>query len=282
MAGPSQDEETHLVQALRRLLRPLVRFLLARGFTYTRLIQILRPLYVELAEETREPGGRELSDSRISVLTGIARRYVRELRESPPPKDPAMLKASPNARLVADWITLPRYLDTAGRPRILSRFSREGGEPGFDELAARASSDVRARTLLDDLVEKGMVRLHDNGNVELLAPAYKPDQHVNDLLDYFGMHLHDHLAAATSNLDPRAPAFFERSAFQDRLSPDSVELLKTYSDEQAMEMLKTVYVRAVELSEADREREDNDQRFRIGAYVYATPEGADDDGDDHA
>lgn len=267
-----QGEDSHLAQALRRLLRPLVRFLLSRGFTYIRLIQILRPLYVELADESQGKGLKPLTDSRISVLTGIARRYVKELRESPPTKDPAVLKASPNTRLVAQWVTNPRYTEKSGIPLVLPRFATDNGSPSFDELAELASNDVRPRTLLDDLEDKGMVRIHSNHQVELLSHAYRPDRHINDMLDYFGMHIHDHLAAATHNLNRDDSPFFERSAFQDGLTPESIEELKKYSDEQGMELLKAVYARAAELADQDRDNPHNTQRFRIGTYVYAEPD----------
>lgn len=277
MKSPSDTgEDSHLVQALVRLLRPLVRFLLARGFTYIRLIQLLRPLYIELAEEAHHPKQKPLTDSRVSLLTGIARRYVKDLRRSPPARDPAMLKASPNTRLVAEWVTADRYTDGHGAPLLLSRYPSDDGAPSFDELAARVSTDVHSRTLLDDLQSKGLVRVHPDHRVELLSHAYRPDRHINDMLDYFGMHLHDHLAAATHNLAQGKEPFFERSAFQDNLTPESVEKLKQFSDEQAMKMLKNVYARAAKLAEADARKFGNNQRFRIGTYVYAE---TDDDSD---
>lgn len=266
------DEDKHLIQALTRLLRPLVRYLVSRGFTYVRLIQIIRPLYVNLVEQEYGKGQSPLSDSRISVLTGIARRYVKELRQQPLPSDPATLKASPNTKLIAEWITNPRFLDKRGAPRKLDRFSEENGSADFEELANIASNDVRPKTLLDDLVEKGMVRVTATGKLELLSNAYKPDKHLNELIDYFGQHIHDHLAAATNNLQTGKPPFFERSAFQDGLSSESVDTLKKFSDDCAMEMLKAVYAKAAALSEADQNREDNTSRFRLGAYFYSEDE----------
>jgi len=278
----TNDEDRHLIQALTRLLRPLVRFLVSRGFTYVRLIQIIRPLYVNLAEQEYGKEHKPLSDSRISVLTGLARRYVKELRQQPLPSDPATLKASPNAKLVAEWITNPRFLDKRGAPRKLDRFSDGGGLPDFEELANIASNDVRPRTLLDDLVEKGMVRETATGKLELLSNAYKPDKHINELIDYFGQHIHDHLAAATNNLQSDKTPFFERSAFQEGLSAKSLETLKTFTDDRAMQMLKSVYAKAAELAEADQDREDNTYRFRLGAYCYSEDEsGGDVDGENH-
>jgi len=268
-------EDKHLIQALTRLLRPLVRYLVSRGFTYVRLIQIIRPLYVNLVEQEYSKDQKPLSDSRVSVLTGLARRYVKELRQQPLPSDPATLKASPNTKLIAEWITNPRFLDKRGAPRRLDRIS-DGGDPAdFDELANIASNDVRPRTLLDDLIEKGMVKVTASGKLELLSNAYKPDKHINELIDYFGQHVHDHLAAATNNLQTDKTPYFERSAFQEGLTTESIETLKQFTDDSAMQMLKSVYAKAAALAQADQDREDNTHRFRLGAYCYTEDEGDD-------
>jgi hypothetical protein len=237
-----------------------------------RLVQIIRPLYVNLAQQEYGKEQTPLSDSRISVLTGLARRYVKELRQRPVPSDPATLKASPNTKLIAEWVTNPRFLDKRGAPRKLDRLNEGEGPSDFEELANIASNDVHPRTLLDDLIEKGMVKETATGKLELLSNAYKPDKHVNELIDYFGQHMHDHMAAATNNLHTDKTPFFERSAFQEGLSSESVETLKKFTDECAMHMLKSVYAKAAELAEKDQNREDNTFRFRLGAYFYSEDE----------
>ena len=270
----NSDEDQHLVSALTRLLRPLIRYLLARGFTYIRLIQIIRPLFVRLAEEQYGSSKKLLTDSRISVLTGLARRYVKELRQSPDP-DPSVLKSSPSVKLVAEWVTNPRFIDKRGLPLQLHRLSANGN-PSFEQLAAIASNDVRSRTLLDDLFEKGMIREAPDDKLELLTSAYKPDKNINELIDYFGQHIHDHMAAATSNLQPKEPTYFDRSAFQDGLSEKSLQALQKHADQCAMDMLKSVYAKASELAVKDTKEADSIHRFRMGVYCYSEEESIED------
>jgi hypothetical protein len=280
MVNPAKkSDDEHLIQALTRLLRPLVRYLLTRGFTYIRLIQIIRPLYVALAEEEYGSKQQPLSDSRISVLTGLARRYVKELRQSPVPSDPATLKSSPSTKLVAEWVTNPRFLDKRGAPRRLDRLKSDSDEASFEELASITTSDVRPRTLLDDLIQRGMIEETSSGKLMLLSHAYKADKHSNELIDYFGQHIHDHLAAATHNLNEDQSPFFERSAFQDRLTPESLALLQDFTDDQAMQLLKKVYTKAAELSNQDKGKPGNSYRFRIGVYCYSENEDRDSDPD---
>ncbi len=264
-----KSEQSHIVEAVTRLMRPLIRFLLSRGFTYTRLIQILRPLYVEIAESRfQATGEKALTDSRISLLTGIARRYVKELRQGKTPAKIEMLKSPPNTRLIAEWLTNQRFVSGKGDPLALSRFASDSSIPSFEELALSVTSDIKPRTLLDDLLEKGLVAVNDLDQVTLETSAYKPDKDHNELIDYFGLHLHDHMAAATNNLDVDQPKMFERSAFMSDLSEESMEKLISYSDKEGMKLLKSVYAYAAELYEQDKDSAQATHRFRMGVYTF--------------
>ncbi|MBX2868838.1 MAG: hypothetical protein KTR18_09195 [Acidiferrobacterales bacterium] len=271
----NQSEQDHLIQAITRLMRPLVRFLLSRGFTYTRFIQILRPLYVEIAELDHPSEDRKkLTDSRISLLTGIARRYVKDLRKGETPAKVEMLKSPPNTRLIAEWLTNQRYLTGQGKPIILPRFTSSDAMPSFEELALSVTSDIKPRTLLDDLVERDLVHIEGN-QITLKTIAYKPDKSLNELIDYFGLHMHDHMAAATNNLHSDKLPMFERSAFMDDLSEESIAELKQFSDQEAMKALKSVYAYAAELYEKDKSNPKSTQRFRMGVYTYHEDEAED-------
>ena len=269
----SQLADTHLVKALSRLLRPLVKFLLSKGFTYIRLIQIIRPLYVELADQNTSPNNSKLSDSRISVLTGIARRYVKELRNSDIPEHSRILKIAPSSKLIALWLTNPSYIQTNGKPRLLNRLGRDMDEASFEQLAELATNDVRPRTLLDDLLDKKLVRRTGDDQVELLAQAYQPKQGQVELIDIFGAHLHDHIAAASHNLVQEEDRYFDRSAFQDNLTAKSIEALKAFSEEHAMDLIKLIYAEAARLAAEEKSDPGNTFRFRVGAYVFAEDEG---------
>ena len=80
-----------LLAALERVLRPLVRLLLAHGITFPALSRLLKSVYVQVAERDFALEGKRVSDSRVSLLTGVHRKDVRTLRgegadESPVPE----------------------------------------------------------------------------------------------------------------------------------------------------------------------------------------------------
>ena len=79
MSETARDEGA-LHRPVARLLRPLVRLFVARGITFPALTNLLRELYVNVAEYDFALPGKEQTDSRVSLLTGIHRKEVRRLR----------------------------------------------------------------------------------------------------------------------------------------------------------------------------------------------------------
>ena len=67
-------------RVVRGLLRPLIRAMIAQGVTAPALYRIIKRLYVEVAEQDFQLASERQTDSRISMLTGVHRRDVREFR----------------------------------------------------------------------------------------------------------------------------------------------------------------------------------------------------------
>ena len=83
---------TVVIQAIRGILKPLVRFMLAQGLTYTILIDLLKSIYVEVALSEFKLEKKRQTDSRVSLLTGVHRKDVKRLSEmleadAPPPEN---------------------------------------------------------------------------------------------------------------------------------------------------------------------------------------------------
>ncbi len=271
---PELSKDAIFVTTLTRVFTPLVRMLLRSGFTYPRLTQLLRTLYVDIAETEFKVDDAPLTTSRMSLLTGIARRYIREIQQqnSRPVNKP--LKISPGASLIADWATHPFFTDEKLQPLVLPRLATKATEqsPSFEALAIRASSDIRPRTQLQDLIERKLVELDENDQVHLLSQAYLPDNQQQELMSVMAEHLHDHISAVSNNLNPDAQHTLDRSAFQRGLSEASVRELQLMAEQEGMAVLKKLYARAVELSMADHKQNTASHHFRIGLYSYSEKE----------
>lgn len=118
-----------LVAAIRKVLRPLIKLMLAKGITFPYLFETIKDLFVEVADKEFKINGKPSTDSHLSLLTGIHRKDIKRLRESVLSNGEVIPHAvSLGTRLVSVWTTDPRYLDENNLPKPLPRFAKQGGE----------------------------------------------------------------------------------------------------------------------------------------------------------
>ena len=121
---PTPTPTPALVLALRRVLRPLVKLMLARGVTYPYLCDLLKALFVEVADKDFRIGPKPPTDSRVSLVSGVHRKEVNRLRqEMAADTETVSSVVSLGAQLVAVWLGSSRYLDETIAPnrwRVLS------------------------------------------------------------------------------------------------------------------------------------------------------------------
>jgi hypothetical protein len=257
--------------ALARLLRPLVRLLIRRGITLPVLINLLREIYVDVARRDLLSDKRAQTDSRISLLTGIHRKELRRQRiAQPEPAEPASLPRS--SQIIARWLGGPPWSAPDGNALPLRRSGPEG-EPSFDALVAAVTRDLRARTVLDEWLSEGVVRIDEQDRVVLNAAAYLPPPSSPEQLHYFGRNLHDHMAAAVANvLAEDRPPYLDRSVHYDGLTPAQAEELATLARNAAERLL-------VEVNRASLARLGDappapapTRRVNLGVYLYEEDE----------
>lgn len=244
--------------------------MLAKGITYTYLADLLKGIFVEVAEREFRIEGKAQTDSRISLLTGVHRKDVRRLREldesSAEEIPPAV---SLGAQLVAAWTGLPEYQDPAGGPRRLPRLARSGGDLSFEGLVAGISKDIRSRAVLDEWLRLGVVHVNENDEVVLDADAFIPQRGFEEKAFYFAHNLHDHAAAAAHNLLGEGPPWLERSVHYDALSAASVAKLREMATKTGMDALLALNRRAMILEEQDRAGDQPRQRFTCGIFFFS-------------
>ena len=272
-AGPaSAAASPKLVLAIRRVLRPLVRLLLSQGLTYPWLSDLLKEIYVEVADRDFQLDAKRQTDSRVSLLTGVHRKDVRRLRSTERAlADVAPPVVSLGAQLVARWVADTDYTDADGAPLPLPRLASQGGALSFDGLVASVSKDIRARAVLDEWLRLDVARLDEQDRVVLNVDAFVPAQGFDEKVFYFGQNVHDHLAAAASNVMGGSAPFLERSVHYNGLRPESIAELMRVAEATGMKALKEANRRAAVLSRADDGDPVATQRINFGIYVYSEP-----------
>lgn len=268
-----------LVRALRRVMRPLVNLMLARGITYPYLADLLKRLFVEVAEQEFRIDGKPCTDSRVSLISGVHRKDVSRLRGLMQTTEPAEPSVVPRgAQLAALWMADPRYLQPDGQPLPLPRLASEGGERSFEALVASVNTDIRSRVVLDEWLRLGVVHLDESDRVCLHHQAFVPSHGADEKAFYLGHNLHDHAAAAVHNLLDRPGPFMERSVHYNALSHTSVMALRQQAEQQGMKALLAINQAALarEGRDALGGVEGPPQRITFGIYFYSEPAPADD------
>jgi Family of unknown function (DUF6502) len=260
-----------LISAIRRLLAPLARLLLAYGITYPFLAELLKSVLVEVAARDFRLDNKRLTQSRITVLTGVHRGDVKRLSGSQPIDTGLSDAVSLAARIVTRWTSQPEYLDRKKRPVALARLAADGGGRSFEALVASVSKNIRARSVLDELLRLGIARLDQQDRVCLNAGAFIPERSFDEKAYYLGQNIHDHIAAAAHNMLAQTPPFLERNLVFEKLTPRSAEELHRLAIKLGMQALRTVYRRARELEKQDALAPDNSVQISYGAFFFSAP-----------
>src|SRR5262245_6020193 len=147
-----------LLAAYRKLLQPLVRILIRHGVSYAELAEVVKNVFVEVAERDFNLSGRRTSQSRIAILTGLSRKEVAKQKSILDDGGALNIVSNLNrvARVLEAWHMESDFTGIYGLPLDLP-FEAEAG-PSFAELVRRFSGDMSPRAMLDELLRVGAVQ----------------------------------------------------------------------------------------------------------------------------
>lgn len=258
-----------LIKAVTMLCRPLIRLLIEKGMTFPQFRELMKELYVEVADKQFSLDGKKPSDSRIFVLTGVHRKDIKRIRQQDnKEKQQITSSASLSGEIVARWTSMPEYLDDNGKPRQLMK-SAKNNEPGFDQLVASVSKDVRPRVVLDEWLRLNMVRTK-NEHVILNKSAFVTNKEFIEMAYYLGHNIHDHVASCVNNILTEDEPMLERSVYYASLTEESVNKLRNIADKKGNEVLQHINKQAIKFYDTDKHKEDATYRMRLGVYWFQT------------
>ena len=266
---------TLVLEAVLLLFKPLARLLLRHGVAYPAFAVALKQVFVEAAREELKGEDRSLTDSAISLLSGVHRRDVRNLaRLSPTTVRQSDAPMNMAAQVVACWLSDPLYQNAEGQALPLTRGSAAGG---FDALVKSISTDVRPRAVLDEMLRLGILQESEEG-IRLLDAGFAPRLGFAEMTQLLQANVHDHLAAATKNLD-LGSNFLEQSIFVDQITAQSAQRLHAVSAKAWRAAFKTVMLEATQRFEDDKAHAAPTERIhraRFGSYFYSEEEKTND------
>lgn len=258
------------------MLAPLVRLLVASGVTYPQFTVALKTSFLRAAHAELESGSKKVTDSAVSLLSGVHRKDVRALTS-----DGVLSRRFDRMQSLPDeiftrWTNDPNYLDADGLPRVLPMRGRTPGEPSFEQLTQSVSRDFHPRAILDELIRLGLADLQAD-TVRLRMYTYVPQEDFDKTLRYVRSNIADHLAAASQNLRSVQKGlhgpFLEQSLYADELSAESVMELHRLARRIWESALRRMFALANERANIDEEGAPGSQamRLRFGTFFYSEP-----------
>ena len=259
-----------------RLMQPLAHVLVANGVTYPQFVRALKTTFLRAALAELRSADAPVTDSALSLLSGVHRKDVRVMRSSdgPPPSRNRALSLA--ADVASRWTRAPEYLDPQGNPRTLPLRSRVPNEISFESLVQSVSKDFHARSVLDELLRLE-VAVVEHDHVRLRAEGLGSSDRFAGVAGTFAANAGDHLAAGAANLRAAGRAdtlpFFDQSIAVEGLSVHSTQVLHSLTRDAFGSALARVEAegRMRHTQEAHGLPQECAMRVRVGAFFYAEP-----------
>ena len=164
------SEASTELEILRRILAPIVRYMLRKGVNIQNFIEVTKRVFVDVARDELLQSTSKVNASRLSMVTGIPRQDVTRISKAaalPPAATESLL-----SRVINRWRQDPTYLTKGKTPRVLSC---DGSESEFQSLVTSVNKHVKPGTVLFELKRSGAVTKTSQG-LKLIRPPERPPE----------------------------------------------------------------------------------------------------------
>jgi hypothetical protein len=268
---------SHFAAALRRLLRPVVRQMIATGLTYPTFNQLVRQLYLEVAEEDFALPFKRQTDSRLALVTGISRKEISQLRrrrrgatEMPEVEETIV------THVIGRWMAGPPYATPDGIPRRLRYESTDPGGVSFARLVRELGIDIPVRAVLDELLHIGSAALLPDGDVELRREVHIPAGDSEGKLVLLGSDTAELFSTIMHNIEHGDAPWLQRKVVYDNIGGDALPALQEEARHAGLDFVRRANAL---LSSYDRDRHPEApggrrSRVVVGVYYFEEPTAA--------
>ena len=217
------------IAALSRVVDPLVDLMFDTGITVREFTRLVRDRAVRsaTARVARESGRQ--SNSRVAIITGLARAEVARILESQAPSCGLGGGQHPARKLLAAWHDNQRFLATNGDPAVLSIFGRR---KSFEQLVSTQGGGIPVRAMLDQLTQIGAVEILSGQRVRVMSrvPIFKGM--TCSAVANIGERAGDLLSTLRHNLRTASTPLFEGTALAGDVDIGVVPLVRRQVAEQ--------------------------------------------------
>jgi hypothetical protein len=177
MSSPLQNK---ILKALFVALKPLAKVLLQTGIGYREFADVAKAAFIFEATEGYGLRGRATNISRVAVMTGIARKEVKKVRDNS--LDDLLsnsLSESPASVVLSRWHNDERFCDLKNGPYILNF---DQGQNSFSDLVSSYAGDIPPGAMRTELKRIGAVRQTEDRKLQVLKRYFVPSDIDDKLL----------------------------------------------------------------------------------------------------
>ena len=179
--------------SLIQLARPLIKLCIRHGIKLGELFDVVKRVYVVEAERFLQQNNEAVSTSRITLMTGVHRTDVAQIRSE---KKFAPRERHTVSDVISQWRYDPRFSSKPGSPRALGI---EGKESEFAELVRSVSHSVSPYTVSFELERLGMISKTKDGKVKLITRVFVPKGDSTAILQMLAEDMDDLIVAVEEN-----------------------------------------------------------------------------------
>jgi len=264
----------YLLQALRKMLKPLVKLFISQGVTHAEFAEAAKEVYVEIALRDFETNTR-INKSRVAILTGLTRKEVKNVIDRALASGQQEKMYSRPERVLAGWYSDPNYTGPYGIPLELPYESSVSDEPSVVGLVKTYSGDMAPRQMLNELLRCGSV-IEVDDRYKAVSRLYEPTALSPELIVRLGEIGQRFFSTAAMNIEKKGQGtgYFDRFVYaDDGCSENVIEMFDEYIKVRGQEFLEEL---DVWFSTNDKSNLSKEYRKGTGLYMVHYVETEDD------
>lgn len=270
----SRALKNQFAAAVRRLLRPIVRQMIAYGLTYPTFVQLAKQVYLDVADDEFALPFKRQTDSRVALVTGIPRKEIAALRRrAAGVVELPEVEESPLTHVIGRWMAGPPYATPDGIPRRLPYESADPQAPSFARLARDLGLDLPVRAVLDELLRVDAVQLSPDGEVELRHEVHIPAGSGDGRFTLLGSDPGELFATIAHNLDHPDGPWLQRKVAYDNIGAAALPALREEARQAGLDFVRRANA-LVSSYDRDRHPEASSgprSRVVVGVYYFEEP-----------
>ena len=271
----SRPLKEQFITAIQRMMRPVVRQLIAYGVSYPAFSRIVKQVYLDVAEQDFALPFKQQTDSRLALVTGINRKEISQLRRRKSAPQTPEVEDTLVTHVIGRWMAGPPYAEADGSPRRLPYECDDPKAGSFARLVRECGTDIPVRSVLDELLRVGAVTLVTDGDVVLQHEAHIPAGDAAGKLTLLGSDPAELFSTIIHNIEvPDAPRL-QRKVVYDNIGSQALPQLR-----EAARRVGEEFIRRANALLASHDRDRNPKaaagkrsRVVLGTY-YFEEEGA--------